>query len=250
MTRPQPTRYELVLLDLDGTLTDSAPGILASVRHAYAALGLPVPAEPVLRGFVGPPLAESFLAHGVPAGLVGDAVAAYREVYAAGNLLDNAVYPGVPECLTAVRASGARLAVATSKPEPMARRIVEHFGLDAFLDRGPDDVFGATLDGTRTSKGDVIAHALASFDGGGLDATGLARAGGVVMVVTASTTCSAPPCTASPVSVSRGAMRTPASCSRPGRAPSSVHLASSSRRSSTGPRPPDRRTRTPSHHPV
>ena len=182
MTRPQPTRYELVLLDLDGTLTDSAPGILASVRHAYAALGLPVPAEPVLRGFVGPPLAESFLAHGVPAGLVGDAVAAYREVYAAGNLLDNAVYPGVPECLTAVRASGARLAVATSKPEPMARRIVEHFGLDAFLDRGPDDVFGATLDGTRTSKGDVIAHALASFDGGGLDATGLARAGGVVMV--------------------------------------------------------------------
>jgi phosphoglycolate phosphatase len=175
-------RYELVLLDLDGTLTDSAPGILASVRHAYAALGLPVPAEPLLRGFVGPPLAESFLTHGVPADLVGDAVAAYREVYAAGNLLDNAVYPGVPECLTALRDDGVRLAVATSKPEPMARRIVAHFGLEAFLERGLDDVFGATLDGTRTSKGDVVGHALTSLDAAGLDATALAQAGGVVMV--------------------------------------------------------------------
>ncbi len=180
----QPLSVDLVLLDLDGTLTDSAPGILASVRHAYAALGLPVPSDQVLRGFVGPPLTESFLAHGVPAARVDDAVAAYRDVYAAGGLLDNAVYPGVPECLTAVRAAGARLAVATSKPEPMARRIVEHFGLDVLFDRGLDDVFGATLDRTRTSKGDVVAHALASLDADGTEprATALARAGRVVMV--------------------------------------------------------------------
>ena len=122
-------RDDLVLLDLDGTLTDSAPGILTSVRHAYGALRLPVPAEPVLRGFVG-----------------------------------HAVYPGIPECLTALRGAGLRLAVATSKPEPMAWRIVEHFGLDAHLDRGLDDVFGATLDGTRSTKADVVAHALASLD--------------------------------------------------------------------------------------
>ncbi|MBN0039092.1 HAD hydrolase-like protein [Cellulosimicrobium cellulans] len=154
---------DLVLLDLDGTLTDSAPGILASVRHAYGVLGLPVPAEPLLRGFVGPPLGESFTAHGVPVDLVADAVAAYRDVYAAGKLLDNAVYPGIPECLTALRGAGLRLAVATSKPEPMARRIVEHFGLGAHLDRGLDDVFGATLDGSRSTKGDVVAHALASL---------------------------------------------------------------------------------------
>src|SRR5690606_3976063 len=83
---PVSARYDLVLLDLDGTLADSAPGILASVRHAYAALGVATPAEPVLRGFVGPPLAESFATHGVPPDLVDDAVAAYREVYGAGNL--------------------------------------------------------------------------------------------------------------------------------------------------------------------
>lgn len=183
-------RYDLVLLDLDGTLTDSAPGILASVRHAYAVLGLPVPPDQVLRGFVGPPLTESFPANGVPADRVGDALAAYRDVYAAGKRLDNAVYRGVPQCLTAVRAAGARLAAATSKPEPMARRIVGHFGLDAFFDRGLDDVFGATLDDTRTSKGDVIAHALASLDADAavdadaetVPATALARAGRVVMV--------------------------------------------------------------------
>jgi phosphoglycolate phosphatase len=157
-------RDDLVLLDLDGTLTDSAPGILASVRHAYGVLRLPVPADPVLRGFVGPPLGESFAAHGVPRDLVADAVAAYRDVYTAGNLLDNAVYPGIPECLTALRGAGLRLAVATSKPEPMARRIVAHFGLDAYLDRGLDDVFGATLDGSRSTKADVVAHALVSLD--------------------------------------------------------------------------------------
>ncbi|WP_353707347.1 HAD hydrolase-like protein [Cellulosimicrobium sp. ES-005] len=157
-------RDDLVLLDLDGTLTDSAPGILASVRHAYGVLRLPVPAEAVLRGFVGPPLADSFAAHGVPHDRVADAVAAYRDVYAAGNLLDNAVYPGISACLTALRGAGLRLAVATSKPEPMARRIVAHFGLDAHLDRGLDDVFGATLDGSRSAKADVVAHALASLD--------------------------------------------------------------------------------------
>ena len=170
-------RYDLVLLDLDGTLADSAPGILASVRHAYAALGVATPAEPVLRGFVGPPLAESFATHGVPPDLVDDAVAAYREVYGAGNLFDDAVFPGVPGCLAAVRAAGSRLAVATSKPEPTARRVVEHLGLHEHLDRGLDDVFGATFDGARSTKGDVVAHALAS-----LDAAALSRAGRVVMV--------------------------------------------------------------------
>lgn len=179
-------RYDLVLLDLDGTLTDSAPGILASVRHAYATLGLPLPAGSVLRGFVGPPLTESFAAHGVPAHRVDAAVAAYRDVYAAGRLLDNAVYPGVPECLTAVRTAGARLAVATSKPEPMARRIVAHLGLDTVLERGLDDVFGATLDGRISAKGEVVARALASLDADadatGPRATDLARAGRVVMV--------------------------------------------------------------------
>ncbi|WP_251152200.1 HAD hydrolase-like protein [Cellulosimicrobium sp. Marseille-Q4280] len=172
--------YDVVLLDLDGTLADSAPGIVASVRHAYAALGLAVPPDDVLRGFIGPPLDDTFPRHGVPVDQVGAAVAAYREVYAAGKLFDNALFPGIPASLTTLRDAGVRLALATSKPEPLARRIATHLGIDAFLDRGLDDVFGATLDGTRRSKGDVIAHALAGLraDAGLVDLT----ADAVVMV--------------------------------------------------------------------
>ncbi|WP_338403988.1 HAD hydrolase-like protein [Cellulosimicrobium arenosum] len=177
MTAPPPPPFprrtsaagdDLVLLDLDGTLADSAPGIVASVRHAYAALGLAVPPDDVLRGFIGPPLDDTFPRHGVPADQVGAAVGAYREVYAAGNLYDNALFPGIPACLTALRGAGLRLALATSKPEPMARRIAVHLGIDAYLERGLDDVFGATLDGTRRSKGDVIAHALTTLGSRGV----------------------------------------------------------------------------------
>ena len=163
--------YRLALLDLDGTLTDSAPGILSSVRHAYATLGIETPTDETLRRFVGPPLHETFALHGVPVDRVPEALSAYREVYAAGAMLDNSLYPGILECLTAARAAGVRLAVATSKPEVYARRITAHFGIDDLV----EGVYGATLDGSRGSKADVIEHALASLaasDGmvGGADA--------------------------------------------------------------------------------
>ncbi|MFF3065463.1 HAD hydrolase-like protein [Oerskovia sp. NPDC057915] len=153
--------YRLALLDLDGTLTDSAPGILSSVRHAYATLGIDPPTDEALRLFVGPPLAETFALHGVPADRVAEAVAAYRDVYAAGRMMENSLYPGILECLTAARDTGVRLAVATSKPEVYARRITAHFGIDPLV----EGVYGATLDGTRGSKADVIEHALASLGG-------------------------------------------------------------------------------------
>ena len=47
--------YDVILFDLDGTLTDSAPGILNSVRYACRKLGLPIPGEETLRRFLGPP---------------------------------------------------------------------------------------------------------------------------------------------------------------------------------------------------
>lgn len=151
--------YRLALLDLDGTLTDSAPGILSSVRHAYATLDIEPPTDEALRLFVGPPLAETFALHGVPAHRVPEAVAAYRDVYAAGRMMENSLYPGIIEGLTAVRDAGVRLAVATSKPEVYARRITAHFGIDPLV----EGVYGATLDGSRGTKADVIEHALVSL---------------------------------------------------------------------------------------
>ncbi len=149
----------LALLDLDGTLTDSAPGITASVRHAYTALGLSVPDEATLRSFVGPPIQTGMLAHGVPADRLDEAVAAYRELYAGGALFDNRVYDGIPEALRTLRHAGVRLAVATSKPEPFARRIADRFGLDELV----DGVYGASLDESRLSKAAVVGYALAAL---------------------------------------------------------------------------------------
>jgi phosphoglycolate phosphatase len=153
----------LVLFDLDGTLVDSSPGIHSSVRFAARELGLPAPTPAQLRGMVGPPLQDGFaLVLGVPAGDVPRAVAAYRAHYTAGALLDVTVHPGIPELLAALTGGGALLAVATSKPEPFAVRVLAHTGLlPAFA-----SVHGATLDGAVRHKDQVVAAALAAHPDG------------------------------------------------------------------------------------
>ena len=146
----------LVLLDLDGTLTDSAPGIMGSVVSAFTDLGLPLPDATGLRSFVGPPLPDSMLAHGVPPERVDEAIAAYRRRFEAGGMWENEVYAGIPEQLRLLREAGFTLAVATSKPEVYARPICDRYGLSALV----DGVFGAPLDHIPSSKASVIAHAL------------------------------------------------------------------------------------------
>lgn len=152
MTAPAP----LVLLDLDGTLTDSYPGIAASARVAFTALGLPVPDDAALRRFVGPPLVESFALFDVPAERVPEAVAAYRGYFREQGMWENTVYAGIPEQLAALRDAGVRLAVATSKPEVFAGPICERFGLAPFL----QGVFGAPLDDVPSTKATVVGAAL------------------------------------------------------------------------------------------
>jgi phosphoglycolate phosphatase len=153
----------LVLFDLDGTLVDSTPGIWASVRAAAAVLSLPEPTREQLRGMIGPPLQDGFaLVLGVPPDDVPRAVAAYRAHHSAGALLDAIMYPGVPELLAALAEAGATLAVATSKPEPFAVRLLAHAGLlPSFA-----SVHGATFDGTVRHKDQVVAAALAAHPGG------------------------------------------------------------------------------------
>lgn len=149
----------LVLLDLDGTLMDSAPGIVASAAHAYRALGLPVPDAATLRSFVGPPITDSFPRHGVPPELLSETVRQYRAAFTAGGMYDNAVFDGIPAALRTLRDAGCTLAVATSKPEVYAVPICERFGLTPLVDA----VFGAPLDEATSTKADVVAKALATL---------------------------------------------------------------------------------------
>ena len=153
----------LVLFDLDGTLVDSTPGIWALVRAAAGALGLPEPTPEQLRGMVGPPLQDGFaLVLGVPPDDVARAVAAYRAHYSAGALLDATVYRGVPGLLAGLVDGGAVLAVATSKPERFAVRLLAHAGLLRFF----ASVHGATFDGTVRHKEQMVAAALAAHPDG------------------------------------------------------------------------------------
>lgn len=152
-----PQSPELVLFDLDGTLTDSAEGVVASFRHALGRVGATVPEGDLAARIVGPPM------HITLHGLVGDraeeAMAAYRADYTARGWAMNRTFDGVPELLADLAAAGVRLAVATSKAEPTARRILEHFGLDGYF----EVIAGASPDGTRSAKADVVAHALAQL---------------------------------------------------------------------------------------
>lgn len=152
---PSP-RWPVVLFDLDGTLTDPQVGITRCLAHGLAAVGMPVDDPATLRPFIGPPLIEGFGAMGVPAHRVDDAIAAYRERFVTIGMFENALIDGIDALLGALAGAGARCAVATSKPEPFAVTILEHFAIaDAF-----EVIAGATLDHRRRHKDEVIAHAL------------------------------------------------------------------------------------------
>ncbi len=146
---------DLVIFDLDGTLTDSADGIVASFRHALFSIGAAVPDGDLASRIVGPPMHITL--HEMGLGEHTDAaIAAYRADYTERGWSMNRTFEGIPALLADLRGAGVRLAVATSKAEPTARRILAHFGLESCF----EVVAGATLDGSRSSKAEVLAHAL------------------------------------------------------------------------------------------
>jgi phosphoglycolate phosphatase len=157
--RPLGDPFRYVLFDLDGTLVDSRPGIIAGLRHALAVLGHELPATP-LDWAIGPPLADVLarLLARFGDGRVEEGVAAYRQWYGAVGLFDARPYPGVPEVLARLDAAGRSLFVATSKRVDFARTVVGQFGLAGFF-RG---VYGPGLDGQHARKDDLLRHLLAS----------------------------------------------------------------------------------------
>lgn len=150
-------RWENLLFDLDGTLTDSAPGIFNSIRYALRVMGEPEPSLERLRLCVGPPLWESFERQ---FGLRGErnleSVDQFRVYYEKTGIFENRVYEGIPELLDALRKAGYRLAVASSKKEESVRRVLEHFDLMKYFDYagGSDENVG------RIEKSDVVRYTL------------------------------------------------------------------------------------------
>lgn len=145
-----------ILFDLDGTLTDSGEGIINCAILALEHFGCPIPSREALRVFVGPPLHESFIKHGVPEDKAEEAVAIYRSRYIPIGKYENTPYPGIRELLERLQAEGHKLYVATSKPESMSVDILEHFDLAKYFTK----ICGASMDTSRTNKDAVIAYLL------------------------------------------------------------------------------------------
>jgi phosphoglycolate phosphatase len=147
-----------LLFDLDGTLTDSRPGIVACIRHALLRMGAGAPDDAALRECLGPPLRGSFaqLLATDDAAAVDRAIGHYRERFDAIGWRENAVYPGIADALAALAARGHRMLVCTSKPLVYAQRIVAHFGFDGVVER----VYGPGLDGALDDKRALLAEVI------------------------------------------------------------------------------------------
>ncbi len=149
--------YRAILFDLDGTLTASAEGITKSVRYALHKLGIDEPDLHKLEAFVGPPLLDQFMeAYGLDEAAAWQAVGYYRERYAQQGIYENQPYEGIRELLQGLKARGYILGVASSKPIVYVRQILEHFKLASFF----TVIEGSQMDGSRTTKGEVIQEAL------------------------------------------------------------------------------------------
>lgn len=147
-----------MIFDLDGTLTDSAPGIVSSFRHALGEIGAVAPDGDLAGRIVGPPMHVTLQSMGL-GDRADEAITAYRADYTSRGWSMNSLFDGIPTLLADLQAAGVRLAVATSKAEPTATRILVHFGLDRYF----EVIAGASPDGVRSSKAEVVAHALAQL---------------------------------------------------------------------------------------
>ncbi|HEV7777678.1 MAG TPA: HAD hydrolase-like protein [Luteibacter sp.] len=148
----------LCLFDLDGTLIDSEEGIFAGIRHALGRLEIPVPAENVLRQWIGPPLRHNF-ASVLDADRVEDGVSLYREYFEATGWREHSVYADIPELLASLKADGHTLVVVTSKIDVHAHRIIEALPFGHLFSA----TYAAKPDSMHSEKASMIAAALADF---------------------------------------------------------------------------------------
>ncbi len=162
MTRP----FTAILFDLDGTISDSAPGILESMTHTFRTVGVPVPDHETLMSFVGPPIMDTFrTAMGMDEAQAEHTLAVYREHYLSHGALDSAMFPGIDVVLHTLHRAGLPISTATSKPETPATYILEHYGLTGDI----DVITGASDDELRSAKADVVEEALRRLAARGFD---------------------------------------------------------------------------------
>ena len=159
--------YPYIIFDLDGTLTDSGPGVMNGIIYALKRFGIEEPEKSALHECIGPPLRESFQRlGGFSREKAEEAIEVFREYYAPIGIFENSVYPGIAAALGELKAAGRTLAVATSKLDESALRVLDHFGLSSYFDL----VVGSRADGTLSETAEVLEHTLRLLGAGAADA--------------------------------------------------------------------------------
>lgn len=145
--------YTYILLDLDGTVTDSMPGITRSVQYALSCFDIQVTDINTLQKFVGPPLKESFMEYyHFSEKMAMKAIEAYRKRFEKIGIYENSVYPGIESLLKELNKAKKKVMLATSKPEIYARQILDYFHLTPYF----TFIGGSSLDGSISQKDQVI----------------------------------------------------------------------------------------------
>ncbi|MCI6676220.1 MAG: HAD family hydrolase [Clostridiales bacterium] len=146
-----------ILFDLDGTLTDPMVGITKSVQYALKKFGIEVEDHKTLTAFIGPPLRDSFCDYyGFSKEQATMAIEYYREYYKPTGIFENELYEGIDQMLAQLKKHGYVIALATSKPEVFAEKILEYFNIKQYF----DCIAGSDLAETRVKKDEVIRYAL------------------------------------------------------------------------------------------
>lgn len=149
--------FQYCLFDLDGTLTDPREGITKCVEYALNAFGITVKSRDELIPFIGPPLKDSFMEfYGFSEEAALLAIDKYRERFAPIGVLENKIFEGIPQLLSALQEKGVTLAVASSKPKGFVHQILKHFGIQDYF----TVIEGSELDGTRATKEEVVEEVL------------------------------------------------------------------------------------------
>ena len=152
--------YKIVAFDLDGTLTDPVRGLTSAFRYAFRKMGIDYKDEAVLKTFIGPPIRELWQQmYGISREEAERCVDYFREYYSVYGWWDNEIYDGIYELLSELKASGKKIILATSKPDVHSSKILDKFDLSKFF----DFKLGASFDGSREKKRDVLKYALDSI---------------------------------------------------------------------------------------
>lgn len=154
-------KYKVILFDLDGTLSDPKVGITKSVQYALQKMDIDEPDLDKLECFIGPPLQVSFAEYyDFDVKNTQKAIGFYRERFKEKGMFENELYSNIPLLLKSLREQQFTLVVATSKPKVFAEQILKHFNIDHYFEL----VVGSNLDGTRTSKTEIIQYILDKYN--------------------------------------------------------------------------------------